>query len=39
MGWGSDSLYDNAVDDWFGDYDRAQIKSRLSPYLTTSRTS
>ena len=33
MGWGSDSLYDNAVDDWFGDYDRTQIKSRLLPYL------
>lgn len=33
MGWGSDSLYDNAVDGWFEDYDRAQIRSRLSPYL------
>lgn len=33
MGWGSDSLYDNGVDDWFENYDRAQIKSRLLPYL------
>lgn len=28
----SDSLYDQAVDDWFEKYDRAQIKSRLMPY-------
>ena len=33
MGWGSDSLYDHAVDDWFEDYDRTQIKGRLLPYL------
>ena len=29
----SDSLYDNTLDDWFVDYDRTQIKSRLLPYL------